>query len=188
MQRRLFIAVSVFLLMLVSFPVVQVHATTDNVFVDENDGDFDAYSIYPEYTVIDDPEEGTKVIEVKRGTKELPKVTHEEPKVAHEEPKAVQEESKAPPAKAAEPVKQVEKPKKPKPVAEKKTRTKSTGAGLFVRTKEPCPMLREPASDSPAMLTVKASRKIWVQEVDEDWVRAFNKAGEPGYLQRDCLE
>ena len=60
--------------------------------------------------------------------------------------------------------------------------------GMFANTKENCPMLREPASESEKMITVKADRKIWVEEVDGSWVRAFNKAGEPGYVSKDCFQ
>lgn len=169
MRRKLFTAMSVFLLMSVSCPVLKVQADVDNVFVDENDGDFDAYAIIPEHLAT--PNE----------PKEKPKAAPAPETVAHEAPKTA-------PPKPVETVEKVKKPKKSKPVAEKKTPTKSTGPGLYVRTKEACPMLRKPASDSPAMLTVKASKRIWVQEVDENWVKAYNKSGEPGYIQRDCLE
>ena len=60
--------------------------------------------------------------------------------------------------------------------------------GMFANTKQACPMLREPASESAKMITVKADRKIWVEEVDGSWVRAFNKAGEPGYVSKDCFQ
>ena len=60
--------------------------------------------------------------------------------------------------------------------------------GAYVTTKGACKMHREPASDSPSMLTVKAAKKIWVEKVDDTWVRGFNKAGEGGYISKDCVE
>ncbi len=60
--------------------------------------------------------------------------------------------------------------------------------GMFVVTQGPCKMSREPASDSEAIITVKASRKIWVENVDDSWVKGFNKAGTPGYISRDCVK
>jgi hypothetical protein len=70
-----------------------------------------------------------------------------------------------------------------------KASKKSSGAkGKFANTKTECPLLREPASESETMVTVKAPRKIWVEEVDASWVRAFNKAGEPGYVSTECFE
>ncbi len=88
------------------------------------------------------------------------------------------------PKKAASPKKQAKQAKVP---AKKKSGTK-LAQGVFVTTKEPCPMTREPASESAPMITVKAQKRIWVEEVDESWVRAFNKAGEPGYISRECVQ
>jgi hypothetical protein len=48
-------------------------------------------------------------------------------------------------------------------------------------------MTREPASDSAQMIVVKPSHKIWVENVDPNWVKGFNKAGEAGYISRDCV-
>jgi hypothetical protein len=61
------------------------------------------------------------------------------------------------------------------------------GGGMFVVTKSACPMTREPASDSAQMIVVKPSHKIWVENVDPNWVKGFNKAGEAGYISRDCV-
>jgi hypothetical protein len=88
------------------------------------------------------------------------------------------------PKKAAPPKKQAKQAKAP---AKKKSAMK-LAQGVFVTTKEPCPMTREPASESAQMITVKAQKRIWVEEVDESWVRAFNKAGEPGYISRECVQ
>jgi hypothetical protein len=69
----------------------------------------------------------------------------------------------------------------------KAAKTSSSGKGTFMTTKDSCPMMREPASDGAPMIVVKPARKIWVEKVDKDWVRGFNKAGEPGYLSKDCF-
>ena len=86
--------------------------------------------------------------------------------------------------KAKKPVAKAE-PKKKAPKAAKKS---AGGAGMFVVTKDACPMMREPASEGEPMITVKPSKKIWVESVDDQWVRGFNKAGEGGYISRDCVE
>ena len=62
----------------------------------------------------------------------------------------------------------------------------SKGGGMFVTTKEACPMMRSPTTTGESMLTVKASKKIWVEDAGDGWVKAFNKAGEPGYVSKDC--
>ena len=86
----------------------------------------------------------------------------------------------------------VEAPKKAPKNSKKskvaKAEKKSGAKGKFANTKTECPLLREPASDSEKMIVVKAPRKIWVEEVDGSWVRAFNKAGEPGYVSTECFE
>ena len=96
------------------------------------------------------------------------------------------------PAEPVAPVKETKKPKAgkkaPKVAVHHANDGEAHGKSMFVNTKEACPMLREPAADGEKMLTVKAAKKIWVEEVDSSWVRAFNKAGEPGYVNRDCLE
>ena len=96
---------------------------------------------------------------------------------------------------APEPTKKAKKAKKPVAKAEPKKKAPKAaakkakgGAGMFVVTKDACPMMREPASESEPMITVKPSKKIWVESVDDQWVRGFNKAGEGGYISRDCVE
>jgi hypothetical protein len=64
---------------------------------------------------------------------------------------------------------------------------KKYAGGTFLTTAEKCPMMRGPASEGEPMIVVKPSRKIWVEEVDGTWVKAYNKKGEPGYLNRDCF-
>lgn len=70
----------------------------------------------------------------------------------------------------------------------KKTAKSSSGKGGFKVTTSDCPMMRKPASEGSPMITVKATRKVWVEEIDQNWVRGFNKAGKPGYLNRSCFE
>lgn len=176
MRRKLFTAISCFLLMSISCPELKAQTNVDDVFIDEGDGDFDAYSIVPEHLSSSVPEVKSKPAETESVVPEAPKPAP----VKH----AVAAEPKKTPKKSA----QIVEKKSRKPASAPKPRQKPSGAGIYVRTKEACPMLRQPASESPTMLTVKASRKLWVEEVNEDWVRAYNKAGEPGYIQRDCLE
>ena len=72
---------------------------------------------------------------------------------------------------------------------EKKSKaSKVASGGKFMTTKDSCPMMREPASEGSPMIVVKPSRRIWVELVDENWVRGFNKAGEPGYLSKECFQ
>ena len=91
-------------------------------------------------------------------------------------------EEAAAPAQEEAPPKKLPKKKKPSKVAS------SGGKGRFASTRDACPMMREPASDAEKMTTVRTDIKIWVEEVDESWVRAYNKAGEPGYVSKDCVE
>ena len=68
-----------------------------------------------------------------------------------------------------------------------KKASSKVAAGKFLMTKDSCEMHREPASESAKMITVKASRKIWTEDVDSNWVRAYNKTGEPGFISKDCF-
>ncbi|HVK60584.1 MAG TPA: hypothetical protein VM432_03495, partial [Bdellovibrionales bacterium] len=85
---------------------------------------------------------------------------------------------------APAPKKKAAAPAAPKAKAAKAAKA---GKGKFVVTKAACPAVREPAS-SDQVFTTGASRKIWVEEVDANWVRGYNKAGEPGYISTDCVE
>ena len=165
----------------------------DDVFVDEGDSDFEAIPVAKE------PEESRSV--------EASAPVVDEPAVAASAEDQTDSVSVAAPdlASGESKEKSIDKPKRkksaaPKKVVEKKAKravansassesgAKSLASGIYVVTKERCPMSREPASESPVVLTVKAEKKIWVEEVDGQWVRAFNKAGEPGYIQRDCVK
>jgi len=64
----------------------------------------------------------------------------------------------------------------------------AASGGTYMTTKMVCPILRAPASESEPMSAVKVPRKIWVEKVDDQWVRAYTKSGEPGYVSTSCLE
>ena len=64
---------------------------------------------------------------------------------------------------------------------------KGAAGGQFVVTKNACPMMRSPASEGEPMLVIKSEKKIWVEKVDGNWVKGFNKAGEGGFIQKDCV-
>jgi hypothetical protein len=92
-------------------------------------------------------------------------------------------------ASASEKVADDVKPVKKKSKVKHNAANAPAGKGQFVTTKEACAMLREPASDEGDKVgTTKANRKIWVENVDENWVKGFNKAGEAGFIKRDCVE
>jgi hypothetical protein len=125
----------------------------------------------------------------------------EEPSKPTQE-KAIESEATAQmPDAGLDPALALEEPTAPKKVAkaEKHVSRKSStpkrsianvklAKGLFVVTKEACAMTSEPAADGTVMLTVKSSKKIWVENVDDNFVRAFNKAGDPGYISKDCVQ
>jgi hypothetical protein len=95
-----------------------------------------------------------------------------------------------------------EAPPAPPPVAEEKTpaphkthvakaaakQVSKFAGGGYVHTTKECPMMREPASDSEAVSHTHVDRKIWVEEVDAHWVKGFNRAGEPVYINRSCVK
>jgi hypothetical protein len=60
--------------------------------------------------------------------------------------------------------------------------------GAYMTTTDSCPMMRGPASVGAPMVVVKPAKKIWIEESDPAWVKAYNKAGEPGYLSKDCFK
>ncbi len=162
-----------------TYSVVRAQGDED-VFVDEGDGDFDAVPPMP------DASPGNSA-------QSAPAAPVEEPPTASAIDEAFEEvppasEPVAAPKKKAPVVKAA--PAKSAPKASTKSAAKSSakpGKGKFVVTKEACKALREPASEE-TLFTTGASRKIWVEIVDEQWVRGFNKAGEPGYISTDCVE
>lgn len=64
---------------------------------------------------------------------------------------------------------------------------KTASVGLFMTTKTSCPLLSEPVEGGQPVLTARPSRKLWVEPVDENWVRAFGRNGEHRYMNRNCF-
>lgn len=169
----------------------------DDVFIDEGDGDFDSLPSVP-------PQAQGKKVPVETPAEKPVEKSVNAAAPASQPPTSQPSNSQpanVPVADAAKsgdsdvaPVDPVEpKAKVKKSISSKKSHAKTadrkkSAAGIYVTTQGPCPMTREPASESEAMLTVKAAKKIWVEEVDEKWVRGFNKAGEPGYISRECVK
>lgn len=94
------------------------------------------------------------------------------------------------PSKAVKPTKLVKAPK-----VEKNSKKKVTKAGGrktaskegFRTTAGECRMHKSASSSSPVLITVSASKKIWVEDHNDGWVKAFRKSGH-GYLSRKCFE
>lgn len=147
---------------------------SDDLFMDEGEGDFAMDPIPVDSTA------------------EVPSVIEDEP-VVQTESAPTETVVEKPVEKAVEKraakkvVKPAEKPVKKQAIAPA-VKKAVAAAGRFETTKEACPMLREPASGGSQMLVVRESRKIWVEEVDQNWVRAFDRHGDAGYLSRDCFQ
>lgn len=153
------------------------YGADDDVFLDEGSADFDSMP-----AAVDEP-----VAEVKEPTPPNPDQSETEvPMLADDSADVVDTPVQAP-VKAA-PVKKAKKEKVAKVVKPAKRAKAVAAAGSFVTTTEACPMHRAPASTSETMLTLKPARKIWVEAAEEGWVKGFNKAGEPGYISRDCVK
>lgn len=158
----------------------------DDVFLDEGNGDFDAMPLNEPAPVAEEqppapPSPGQQ-------EEPMPLLTEDAGGMPGMEEAPV--EQSAPVQKASKPKKEKvvkAEPKAPK-ASPKKVAKASSGKGSFVTTKDACPMLREPASTSETMLTVKPARKIWVEQAETGWVKGFNKAGEAGYISQDCVE
>jgi len=99
--------------------------------------------------------------------------------------------------------KPAKKPAKAKSMAEKKSNKskaaknklaknrskKSRGVASkegFRLLKADCEMHESPSSDSPVLLTVKGSRKLWVENQGDGWLKGFRKSGH-GYMSEDCF-
>lgn len=166
---------------------VTAHAQEDDVFRDEGSGDFEMPPMPPTAA---EPEAPTAKPE--KATKKDKKVAGPKAKTPEPAPEAPTE----PPVMAEtdeshvpQPEPEAEEPAKPAKRASKAVaKSGKKAAGSFVTTREACPMLREPASEAPKLSTTGTNKKIWVEDVDQEWVRAFNKAGEAGYIKRDCVE
>ncbi len=57
----------------------------------------------------------------------------------------------------------------------------------FRMLKQDCEMHRDPASDSPVLITVKGDRKLWIEDVDDSWVKGFRQKGH-GFMEKNCFE
>jgi type IV secretory pathway VirB10-like protein len=169
MTKYLIMAVSLMttiFMMSILAPGSSRHAQADDsIWMDEGDGDFDYVDAGAEAPPVAEP------------APQAPPVAKPAPVPAP--PVAVETEEEvsapAPKRKAAAPA-----------AASARSKASVAGKGRFMTTRESCPLLREPASDRQ-LTVVKGERKIWIEEVDESWVRAYNKAGEPGYISRDCF-
>ncbi len=198
---------------------------SDDVFLDEGDGDFDEMPIPPQKAAADVPKEkidgkksksapaAVKAV-VEKSADEASKVASEpiEKRVEESLDKndtapVIAEDTKTGAAKFED-----EMPPEAKPNANAKAKTKANAnakikkatakekkkiedgsigekkaAGLFMTTKSKCPMMREQGTEGTPMFVVKAERKLWVEAVDQEWVKGFDKNGEPGYLSRNCF-
>jgi hypothetical protein len=151
----------------------------DTVFLDEGDGDFDPMpSVEPGNPVSRAPEKvDSPAVEPTSAKLQVPT------KEVEDQPDAKAESAPAPRVRAGH------NPKIGKKDTPAKAKKSAKGdAGIYVTTKSVCPIRREPASESDEIAKTKAPRKIWVQKVDEKWVRAYVKSGDPGYISTDCFE
>lgn len=159
-----------------------VWAADDDVFIDEGDGDFDAMPLAP--TAEEKPVEPEKKAE---------DLLPEPAPVQATSPGAgdlFEQQEMTPPPQPEKPAKKPKAAKLPSKPAAQKTAKASKGVGAkgkFVMTNASCPLMREPASTSEPIAHTAPSRKIWVEQVDTEWVRGWNKAGEPGYISSDCV-
>jgi hypothetical protein len=165
-------------------------AAGDDVFMDEGDGDFDSMPAPAPQDEAPAQQEDASVPKIAEPRPAAPAVEDSEEIPMLTDDSAAPAATPAPTEDSAQP-----EAAKPKKHTKKKTATKSASndggfkaAGQFVVTKDACPMMRSPASTGETMLTVKAAKKIWVEDAGDGWVRAFNKAGEPGYVSKDCVE
>jgi cytoskeletal protein RodZ len=171
----------------------------DDVFMDEGDGDFDSMPAQAPAPVAQVPaKENTAVPKIAAPRPAAPELDSSDqiPLLTDDssQPAATPAPTEDPSAPAAAEPKAKKASKKKKAAAKKAAATASSderpaakSAGSFVTTKEACPMMRSPASTGETMLTVKASKKIWVEDAGEGWVKAYNKAGEPGYVSKECV-
>jgi outer membrane biosynthesis protein TonB len=176
---------------------------SDDVFMDEGDGDFDSAPAPPvaqveqkikkENVAVQKAPEPRPASEPLESTDEIPVLTDDASAVT-----PAPTEDPAQPT-AAQPKEKKAKKKKPSkksavsasndetPAVPSEEPTHKAHGGSFVTTKDACPMMRSPASTGETMLTVKASKKIWVEDAGDGWVKAYNKSGEAGYVSKDCV-
>lgn len=75
----------------------------------------------------------------------------------------------------------------PKPSVPKEGKPMKLAVGLYGIVKDACPMRKEKDQEANVMLTLRVGKRIWVERIDEEWVRGYNKAREPGYIRSTCL-
>jgi hypothetical protein len=183
------------MMVMAGMPLKAAHAD-DDVFLDEGDGGFDTMAPSNsggEPTLADDPF-AAEMAPPKAAPKAAPKPAAPVPA------KPVVAAKPAAPAPVVKPVAAQPKPEpqaphdeivsaSAEPVAskEKKHYDKYAG-GSYMTTTDACPMMRGPASVGAPMVVVKPAKKVWVEESDPSWVKAYNKAGEPGYLSKECFK
>lgn len=180
-----------------------VEKKEDSVFFDEGDGDFDPVPSASQTKPVSRPAESTDAAvgsspEAGAGGESAPDEKNHErpahnPKIGKKSKKTLkQEPAHGADTEIGEPSANFETGNKNASnaggQAAKKAKAGKGDAGIFVTTKAVCPIRREPASESQPISKTRATRKIWVQKVDEQWVRAFVKSGEAGYISTDCLE
>ncbi|MES2964514.1 MAG: hypothetical protein V4760_11530, partial [Bdellovibrionota bacterium] len=110
---------------------------------------------------------------------------------------AVAQDEKPAPVKKAAPAKVEKKVAEKKAPAKKEkaqkvakhspTKAVKKGKGYFAWTADVCKMVRSPAS-TKGLGETRASKKIWVEDVDSKWVKVWNKDGKEAFLSRDCLK
>lgn len=192
-KSKLFAAMTLFFTILAVVSTITLAraayaAGNDDVFMDEGDGDFgqapvasepaSAPAAQADANIVDTPAIPPLVDDQLESTSSAPTEDPAAPAaVTPKEKKSKKKSSKKKSDKVAV-VDSVPAAPAPAPVAAK---------GSFVTTKEACPMMRTPASTGETMLTVKASKKIWVEQAGDGWVKGWNKAGEPGYISKECV-
>jgi hypothetical protein len=185
----------------------------DDVFVDEGDGDFDTMPVAPqaeekkaeptapvaqkaapapEMSAVEEELATPTIVEEK--TTDAPALSNED-LFNDEDPaaKPVAQEEKPAPVKKAAPAKEKKVAAKAPAKKEKKvakhspTKAFKKGKGYFAWTADVCKMVRSPAS-TKGLGETRASKKIWVEDVDSKWVKVWNKDGKEAFLSRDCLK
>jgi len=196
-KSKLFSGLTLFFMILGIVSIITLVRTahaegTDDVFMDEGDGDFDAAPSAkkaPKLAVEPAKEAAPVAAPVIVDTPEAPLLVDDQATPAAASPT----DDPAAPAAAAPKEKRAKKKALKKKRAEKTaSHTEDSGpaatGGSFVVTKEACPMMRTPASTGEPMLTIKPSKKIWVEQAGDGWVKGWNKAGEAGYIAKACVQ
>ncbi len=183
----------------------------DDVFVDEGDGDFDTSMPAPAKTEEKktepaapvaqkaEPAPDMSVVEEELATPTIVEEKTDAPVPTNEDIFADEEPETKPVVKEDKPVKKaVEKKVATKKVVEKKVakaapkakkvaKASKKGKGYFAWTADTCKLQRAPAS-TKSLGETAASKKIWVEDYDEKFVKVWNKAGEEAFLARECLK